>query len=93
MFYQKIRAGRLPRPEKFFSKLRPSDHVLLQVFRQLGSVSRNGDDDLDVGGDLIDGFQHLGGGGHVVVDDAQDAVDEQRRQRRTHLRQPSGLRG
>ena len=57
--------------------LKGSDDELLQILRQIGSVSRNGDDDLDVGGDLVDGVQNLGSSGHVVVGDAQDAVQEQ----------------
>ena len=54
-----------------------SDDELLQVLRQVSRIGRNRDDDLDVGGDLVDGVQDLGGSGHIVVGDAQDAVEEQ----------------
>ena len=77
-FPQKIGAGSTFPPRNLnFCGSEGSDDELLQVLRQVSRIGRNRDDDLDVGGDLVDGVQDLGSSGHIVVGDAQDAVEEQ----------------
>ena len=59
-FPQKIGAGSTFPPRNLnFCGSEGSDDELLQVLRQVSRIGRNRDDDLDVGGDLVDCVQNL----------------------------------